>query len=230
MLTKEYICLGDRYCATIHARARLSIRGLVLNSTTVDPNWSGRQTYLIRNFTLNSVEFSPSRPFATMMIHEICECKCPDPDYTEDNIAEPIARWGLSDQQMSEIDKYISKESSQPKLSTMWTERRKRFLKSRDKVRRRNRVFRAFRSKAWIKWWLVFSSISILTWNKDNTIGAIDAIVEPATHALPSLLNMGYLDNFVNVFANYASVLSLLISVSVVSYNVVVHARKGEVG
>lgn len=49
IITEEFIWLSPRLAVTLHSRGGLSAKGLILNSTTIDPNWSGRLTMLLYN-------------------------------------------------------------------------------------------------------------------------------------------------------------------------------------
>jgi deoxycytidine triphosphate deaminase len=74
-VTLERIFLSGKVLGTVHARARLSLRGLALNAVTVDPNfgyprlheptWAGSRLLLrIQNLSNQDVELT-SRPCKT---------------------------------------------------------------------------------------------------------------------------------------------------------------------
>lgn len=68
IISKEYVWLSGRIVGTLHSRGSLSARGLFLNSTTVDPNWSGQMTFLLYNASDDPVELETGSRFVTMVL------------------------------------------------------------------------------------------------------------------------------------------------------------------
>lgn len=69
LVTAEQIWLSNNIIGTIHSRGTLSARGLVLNSTTVDPNWTGALVLRIFNMTDNDLGIRLGERIATLMFH-----------------------------------------------------------------------------------------------------------------------------------------------------------------
>lgn len=70
IITREHVWLSNRVVGTIHARGSLAARGLVLNSTTVDPNWDGQMTMLIHNLSPMGLTLARGDRFATLILHD----------------------------------------------------------------------------------------------------------------------------------------------------------------
>jgi deoxycytidine triphosphate deaminase len=71
IITKEHVWLSDRVVGTIHARGSLAAKGLMLNSTTVDPNWRGQMTMLIHNLNSKPLILEKDERFSTMILHGV---------------------------------------------------------------------------------------------------------------------------------------------------------------
>jgi deoxycytidine triphosphate deaminase len=71
IVTQEYIWLSWLVAATIQARGSLSLRGLSLNPTTVDPNFRGRMIFRIYNVSTCPIDLSVGESFATMTVHSL---------------------------------------------------------------------------------------------------------------------------------------------------------------
>lgn len=69
ILTKERVWLSPKIVGTLHSRGSFSALGLVLNSTTVDPNWKGQMTFLIYNSSHKEVEIAVESQFITLIFH-----------------------------------------------------------------------------------------------------------------------------------------------------------------
>ncbi|MGC0120002.1 dCTP deaminase domain-containing protein [Pseudoalteromonas piscicida] len=93
ILAKEYVSLGSNYMGTIHSKARHSLRGIILNCTTVDPNWEGRMTFILRNSSVVPVEIQSSTTFATLLIHKTKNIITGKPQFPQDAILSEIAPW-----------------------------------------------------------------------------------------------------------------------------------------
>lgn len=71
IVSEEYIYLSGQYMATLHSRASYGLKGLVIASTTVDPNYSGCIYASLINTTGKKVLIKQQNAFATMVIHEL---------------------------------------------------------------------------------------------------------------------------------------------------------------
>lgn len=72
IVSEEYIYLSGQYMATLHSRASYAIKGLMVASTTVDPNYSGCIYTSLINASTEKVFIKQHNAFATMVIHELC--------------------------------------------------------------------------------------------------------------------------------------------------------------
>lgn len=71
IVSEEYIYLSGQYMATLHSRASYALKGLVVTSTTVDPNYSGCIYTSLINASKETVFIKKQNAFATMVIHEL---------------------------------------------------------------------------------------------------------------------------------------------------------------
>ena len=71
ILSKERVWLSGKLLATLHSKGSLSAQGLVTNSTTVDPNWTGRLTIRVHNTSGERLRLEENEPFLTMVLHEV---------------------------------------------------------------------------------------------------------------------------------------------------------------
>lgn len=71
ILSKESVWLSERVLGTLHSRGSLSAKGLLLNSTTVDPNWQGPMTFLLHNVSDAEVVLDATKPFVTLVLHTV---------------------------------------------------------------------------------------------------------------------------------------------------------------
>jgi deoxycytidine triphosphate deaminase len=69
ILSKESVWLSERIIGTLHARGSLSAKGLLINSTTVDPNWNGPMTFLLHNVSDSEILVDSDKPFVTLILH-----------------------------------------------------------------------------------------------------------------------------------------------------------------
>lgn len=70
IICHERIYLSNRIAGTIHCRGRYASKGLVLNSTTVDPLWNGRMVFLVTNIAGHCVSITLQEHFATIMLQK----------------------------------------------------------------------------------------------------------------------------------------------------------------
>ena len=69
IICEEFVWLSSGVMACIHSRGSFSAKGLVLNSTTVDPNWSGQMAFALYNFSDLDIELIIGDRFATMVCY-----------------------------------------------------------------------------------------------------------------------------------------------------------------
>lgn len=119
ILAKEYVSLGNNYMGTIHSKARHSLRGIILNCTTVDPNWEGRMTFILRNSSAIPVEIQSSTTFATLLIHKTNNIVSGKPQFPQDAILAEIARWSGDKSLLQDFlqGQTISRETNESILS-----------------------------------------------------------------------------------------------------------------
>lgn len=70
IISKEHIWLSGNIVGTLHSIGGLAAQGLLLNSTTIDPNWAGQLTCLITNPTKHSITLDSNSRFITMILHQ----------------------------------------------------------------------------------------------------------------------------------------------------------------
>lgn len=89
VVTLERLCLSGKVLGAVHARARLSMRGLMMNAVTVDPNFGflakakqdnseqsankgSRLLLRVNNFSHLKIELAPKGEcIATLVLHEV---------------------------------------------------------------------------------------------------------------------------------------------------------------
>src|SRR6185436_7312290 len=70
VVSKEHVWLSGGLIGTLHSRGSLAAKGLILNSTTIDPNWSGQLTFLIFNSSDKDVVLDLEETFVTLILHK----------------------------------------------------------------------------------------------------------------------------------------------------------------
>lgn len=84
VISKEHIWFSGGIVGTLHSIGGLSAQGLFINSTTVDPNWSGQLTCLITNTTKHPIKLDINSRFLTMILYQAKDNTVNGPD------ADPI--------------------------------------------------------------------------------------------------------------------------------------------
>lgn len=76
-VTKEHVWLSKFLVGTLHARATLAAKGLIINSTKIDPNFQGQLLISVFNASNDFVYLKKEEPFLTLILHklEICAVK-----------------------------------------------------------------------------------------------------------------------------------------------------------
>lgn len=72
VISKEFLYLSSRYMATLHSRGSYALKGLLVTSTTIDPNYAGCIAGSLFNCSSKEVYIKKNNQFATMVIHELC--------------------------------------------------------------------------------------------------------------------------------------------------------------
>ena len=98
ILCDEFVWLSPSIAASIHSRGSFSARGLVLNSTTVDPNWSGQMAFALFNFSEKDIELKIGEPFATMICYY---CSSPTMDAPMSRAVEGVQNTAFSNYEHS---------------------------------------------------------------------------------------------------------------------------------
>ena len=71
VISQEHICLPGDCMATLHSRVSYVTKGLVVSSTTIDPNFDGFIYSVLINCTDNRVYVKEHNAFLTMVIHQL---------------------------------------------------------------------------------------------------------------------------------------------------------------
>ena len=91
IISKESVWLSGKILATLHSRGSFSAHGLIINSTTVDPNWSGQMTFLVHNSSTQDFKVQKDDPFITMVLHYV---RTPTTDQPIGNPISVVKRYG----------------------------------------------------------------------------------------------------------------------------------------
>ena len=71
IISREYISFPSQYMATLHSRASYALKGIMITSTTIDPNFEGFLYVTLINCSRNDAHIKEHNQFATMVIHQI---------------------------------------------------------------------------------------------------------------------------------------------------------------
>ncbi len=71
VISREFVCLSSRVAATFHSKSQLAAQAIFLNSTSGDPNWSGRLIFLLYNASGGDVELETDGTFTTMVVQSV---------------------------------------------------------------------------------------------------------------------------------------------------------------
>jgi dCTP deaminase len=69
IMSMEHVWLSGDLIGSLHPRGTLASKGLIISSTTVDPNWQGQLTFLLFNSSDFPVEVAIGETFITLMLH-----------------------------------------------------------------------------------------------------------------------------------------------------------------
>ncbi|MCM1251874.1 MAG: AbiH family protein [Clostridium sp.] len=72
VISKEFVYLSGQYMATLHSRGSYALKGIVVTSTTIDPNYKGCITASLFNCSPHEVYIKKDNQFITMVIHKVC--------------------------------------------------------------------------------------------------------------------------------------------------------------
>lgn len=70
IISKEFLYLSSKYMATLHSRGSYALKGIIVASTVIDPNYEGFITGSLFNCTSDEIYIKKDNAFATMVIHE----------------------------------------------------------------------------------------------------------------------------------------------------------------
>lgn len=71
LVSRERVWLSKRIMGVLHSRGSLSAKGLVLNSTTVSPQWSGKMIFGLYNASPFPVKIRLNDPILTMLFFRV---------------------------------------------------------------------------------------------------------------------------------------------------------------
>lgn len=71
IISREYVSFPAQYMATLHSRASYALKGIMLTSTTIDPNFEGFLYATLINCSHSEVYIKEHNQFATMVVHQI---------------------------------------------------------------------------------------------------------------------------------------------------------------
>lgn len=69
VMSEEYLALCKYYMATLHSRGSYALKGILVTSTTIDPNYSGFVYASLINCSTGPVYIKEHNQFATMVVH-----------------------------------------------------------------------------------------------------------------------------------------------------------------
>ncbi len=84
VITRENAYLSSRVAGSIHIRGSYAAQGIFMNSTTVDPNWSGQQVFLLTNAAWHDVRIDLRKHFCTMVLYDVRHQSRQSPNDTRD--------------------------------------------------------------------------------------------------------------------------------------------------
>lgn len=70
VISKEFLYLPSRCMATLHSRISYAMKGIIVTSTIIDPNYVGFVMGTLFNCTSEEIYIKKNNPFVTMVIHE----------------------------------------------------------------------------------------------------------------------------------------------------------------
>lgn len=71
VISREFVYFSSQYMATLHSRGSYALKGIIVTSTTVDPNYAGCITGSLFNCSPKDVYIKKDNSFATMVIHQL---------------------------------------------------------------------------------------------------------------------------------------------------------------
>lgn len=71
IISREYISFPTQYMATLHSRASYMLKGILITSTTIDPNFEGFIYSSLINCSQKDVYIKENNQYVTMVIHQI---------------------------------------------------------------------------------------------------------------------------------------------------------------
>lgn len=71
VISKEYVALLKKYMATLHSRGSYALKGIIVTSTTIDPNYKGFIYASLINCSIKPVYIKEHNQFVTMVIQTL---------------------------------------------------------------------------------------------------------------------------------------------------------------
>lgn len=71
VISKEFLYLSSQYMATLHSRGSYVLKGIIITSTTIDPNYIGCITGSLFNCSSEPIYIKKENQFATMVFHKL---------------------------------------------------------------------------------------------------------------------------------------------------------------
>ncbi len=71
VISKEFIYLSPQYMATLHSRGSYALKGIIVTSTTIDPNYAGCIAGSLFNCSPEDIHIKKDNQFATMVFHQL---------------------------------------------------------------------------------------------------------------------------------------------------------------
>lgn len=121
IICKEFIWISPKILATIHSRGSFAVKGLILNSTTIDPNWNGQMALTLYNVSDNDIVLKVGDRFATVIFYY---CKTPTLERPGSRAIEGITTVAFSEyehsalisQSKSKFDMQMQKVKTSPEF------------------------------------------------------------------------------------------------------------------
>jgi len=71
IVTLDDIYLSNKIAGTIHARATLSAKGLIINPLTIDPNYRGKLIFYVYNSSHLDIKLKEKEEIITLILHKL---------------------------------------------------------------------------------------------------------------------------------------------------------------
>jgi deoxycytidine triphosphate deaminase len=125
IVTREYVFLSCRVAATFHSKSSLAAQAVFLNSTTGDPNWSGRLVFSLYNASGGPVELDSDNTFSTMVVQGTERRGVARPVDSKVVLGKYMA--GFHGEACAKIYEYVSRDDNEAREFRAKVERARRF-------------------------------------------------------------------------------------------------------